>query len=34
MITKKTVFSVLGILGFVISGILGANMIISKKKDK
>ena len=26
--------SVLGILGFVISGILGANMIISKKKDK
>ena len=26
--------SVLGILGFVISGILGANMIMSKKKDK
>lgn len=26
--------SVLGILGFIISGILGANMIISKKKDK
>ena len=26
--------SVLGVLGFVISGILGANMIISKKKDK
>ena len=26
--------SVLGVLGFVISGILGANMIMSKKKDK
>ena len=26
--------SVLGILGFIISGILGANMIMSKKKDK
>ena len=26
--------SVLGILGFVISGILGTNMIMSKKKDK
>ncbi len=26
--------SVLGVLGFVISGILGANMVMSKKKDK
>ena len=26
--------SALGVLGFVISGILGVNMIMSKKKDK